>query len=229
VATDETKTRVLEAAGEEFAEKGFAAATVRSICDRANANIGAVNYYFGDKERLYIAAVLEAHRCGMEALPESWPEDAGPAEQLRAFIRNFLVNVMAMDQSTWHHTLMLREMLAPTSACETLVRESIRPRFERLQDILRRVCPGAGPMKLSALGFSVVGQCLHYKVAREVSQRLVGAETYARLDVEFLTEHITSFTLAALGLAPPLGRDGVPQADPEQRAPGAVNGGGGPH
>ena len=65
-----TKARLLEAAGEEFAEKGYEAARIRTICDRAGANLAAVNYHFGDKEQLYVEAVLEAHRCGTEMLPD---------------------------------------------------------------------------------------------------------------------------------------------------------------
>ena len=70
MSQDDTKTRLLEAAGEEFAEKGFEGATIRSIIERAKANIAAVNYHFGDKERLYIQAVIEAHRCGIDMAEE---------------------------------------------------------------------------------------------------------------------------------------------------------------
>ena len=38
-----TRRRLLEAAGEVFAEHGFRAATVQEICRRADANIAAVN------------------------------------------------------------------------------------------------------------------------------------------------------------------------------------------
>src|SRR5438552_12326711 len=60
VAKDVTQTRLLEVAGQVFAEKGFDGATVREICQRADANIAAVNYYFRDKEKLYIEAVKSA-------------------------------------------------------------------------------------------------------------------------------------------------------------------------
>src|SRR3954452_3843760 len=135
---DQTKSRLLEAAGAEFAEKGFGAARVRSICQRAGANLAAVNYHFGDKEQLYIAAVLEAHRCGTVVPPEPSPGEGTPAEQLRRYIHDFLCNVVAMNRqkSSWHHALMIREMLQPTAASETLVREAIRPRFARLREIL---------------------------------------------------------------------------------------------
>ena len=59
IARDTTKVKLLEAAGEEFADKGFERATIRGICERAGANIAAVNYHFGDKEQLYARAVIE--------------------------------------------------------------------------------------------------------------------------------------------------------------------------
>src|SRR5947209_10253431 len=100
---DLTKTRLLEAAGAEFAEKGFDVARIRSICQRAGANVAAVNYHFGDKEQLYIAAVLEAHRCGMANPPESAQREGTPGERLRQYSHFFLSNVVAMNQqkNTW--------------------------------------------------------------------------------------------------------------------------------
>src|SRR3954451_11678639 len=107
LSPDLTKVRLLEAAGGIFAEKGFDCATIRSICERAGANLAAVNYHFGDKEQLYTQAVLEAHRCGTKLLPESVFEEGTPAEQLRVYVHHFLDNVLAMNQEeSWHHALM---------------------------------------------------------------------------------------------------------------------------
>ena len=199
----------MEAGGEEFAEKGFDAARVRRICVRAKANGAAINYYFGDKVGLYIEAVLEAHRCGAGVMiSEDVFSDLEPAEQLKMFIHHFLANVLAVKRDTWHHALMIREMLRPSTACETMVRESIRPRFERLYGIMKRICPGAEERRLQALTFSVIGQCLHYKVARPISERLIGLEAYEALDLAFLTDHITTFSLAALGQGTAFDRDG---------------------
>jgi AcrR family transcriptional regulator len=201
-----TKARLLEAAGEEFAERGFTGARVRAICARAGANLAAVNYHFGGKEQLYLAAVLEAHRCSIQNPPEKAVTVGTPAEQLRQYIHFFLSNVVAMNQQKhgWHQVLMLREMIQPTAALETLVREAIRPRFERLKEILRQACPEADELRLGAMACSVVGQCLHHKFAAEVTERLLGPEAYAALDLEYLSDHISRFCLAALGLAPPM-------------------------
>ena len=64
---DTKRQRIVDAAGEMFAERGFEATTVRDICQAAEANIAAVNYYFGDKQRLYVEAVVRAHRWRMDA------------------------------------------------------------------------------------------------------------------------------------------------------------------
>lgn len=211
---DATKDRLLQAAGEEFAEKGYECARIRSICDRAQANVAAVNYHFGDKEQLYVQAVLEAHRCGIEGCEEADDQGREPAEQLRAFIRHFLSRVLALhDPDGWRHRLVVREMLHPTSASDVLIREAIRPRFEQLQRILRQFRPDADERALHALGFSVIGQCLYYKMARPITERLIGASGMAALDLDYLTEHITTFCLAALGDAPPPGRAGESAAD----------------
>jgi TetR/AcrR family transcriptional regulator, regulator of cefoperazone and chloramphenicol sensitivity len=206
---DPTKVRLVEAAGEEFADKGFDAARVRSICERAGANVAAVNYHFGDKVQLYIQSVLHAHRCGA-TIGEGPAEVPGSAaEQLRCFIHHFLRHVLAIDHpEDWRYRLILREMLHPTAASEVLIREAIRPKFQRLQDILRQFCPRASQQKLNALAFSVIGQCLHYRMARPVAERLIGEEAYAALDLDFLTDHITSICLAAFGSTGPLDEAG---------------------
>ncbi len=211
MAQDPTKSRLLESAGEEFAEKGFELARVRAICDRAGANLAAINYHFGDKEHLYVEVLREAHRCGLDPREERFDPGLSPAERLRAFIRHFLDRVLAMNQpQDWQHRLMMREMLSPTPFSEVLVREMIRPRFELMRGMMREICPEADDRRLNALVFSVIGQCLHYKMARRVTERLIGEEGYRALDLDYLTDHITAFCLAALGMAPTLNQAGEP-------------------
>jgi len=54
----QTKQRLLDAAEELFAVKGFSHTSMREITCQAEANLASVNYYFGSKENL-IMEILE--------------------------------------------------------------------------------------------------------------------------------------------------------------------------
>jgi hypothetical protein len=47
-------------------------------------------------------------------------------------------------------------------------------------------------------------------MARRVTERLIGEDGYRALDLDYLTDHITGFCLAALGMGPALDQAGVP-------------------
>src|SRR5258708_38148479 len=85
--SDEKRQRILDAAEEVFSEIGYEAATVRGICERAGVkNIGAVNYYFRGKERLYAETVKNALKCCSEGSPfPDWPTSTPPQQMLRDF------------------------------------------------------------------------------------------------------------------------------------------------
>jgi AcrR family transcriptional regulator len=54
---EDTRQRLITAAFEVFAERGYEGATTRHLAERAGVNLPAIQYYFGNKEGLYRAAV----------------------------------------------------------------------------------------------------------------------------------------------------------------------------
>ncbi len=52
MAQSDTVTRILDAAEELFAERGFAETSLRMITSKAGVNLAAVNYHFGSKNAL---------------------------------------------------------------------------------------------------------------------------------------------------------------------------------
>lgn len=60
VNTDITKTALIMAAGELFAEHGIDAVSVRDIARKAGANIGVIHYHFGGKDGLIDAVMAFA-------------------------------------------------------------------------------------------------------------------------------------------------------------------------
>ncbi|MBL9094599.1 MAG: CerR family C-terminal domain-containing protein [Planctomycetaceae bacterium] len=218
---DDTKLRILEAAGAIFADRGFKESTVRDICQAAGANLAAVNYHFGDKERLYIESVKLAHQLRVEQFPApTWPAGTPAEQKLRDFIFATLCRMIGRNERGWEFRLMLREITQPTGACEELVRDYIRPHFELLQSILAELLPASTPdIQRRRIGFSIIGQCLHYRVAEPILRWLLPPAEFEQNTPEQLADHIACFTLAALGYGPPLVTASSDVAPPKFAAP----------
>jgi AcrR family transcriptional regulator len=204
---DDARTRVLNAAGRIFAERGFQAATVRDICQSAEVNLASVNYYFGDKEKLYIETVKRARqaRADQAPMPDASP-GTPPEERLTAFIRTMLTRMIGIEEAPWQSQLMMREILSPTKACEEMVEEFFRPEFNLLLDILDGLLPNETPQHTrQQVGFSIIGQCLFYRVAGNIVAMLISPDMKQQhYSVDQLTEHISRIALAALGSRTPL-------------------------
>src|ERR1700753_3130750 len=54
---EETRARIVAAALRMFGERGFEAASTRDIATRAGVNAPALQYYFDNKEGVYLACV----------------------------------------------------------------------------------------------------------------------------------------------------------------------------
>jgi AcrR family transcriptional regulator len=203
---DDARSRILNAAGPIFASKGFQRSTVREICQAAEVNVASVNYYFGDKQKLYIEAVKLANRlrASQAPMPVMSPE-MSPESRLYAFIGTLVKRMVGIDENTWQARLMMREMLQPTAACREIVEAHLRPEFQVLLDILRELLPENAPEHVSyQVGFSVVGQCLFYRVAGDVVRFIVPPEQIdEHYAVEQLTDHIYRMSIAALTGAVP--------------------------
>src|SRR4051812_28962270 len=165
-----TKQRLLEAAEEVFAAKGFDAASVEEITRKAGANRAAISFHFGGKERLYIETVKYAHRDCIGGVPfPEWPADMPAAERLRGFVRTMGTRMIA-EPNPAATQVMMREMAFPTAACAEVVQEYIRPQANVLMGILNELLPPDTPLaKRYLCGFSVVSQCLFFRQSRAVA------------------------------------------------------------
>ncbi len=198
---DNTRERILRTAGPIFAQRGFRDATVREICDQADVNLASVNYYFGDKAKLY-SEVIQFARASND-LAQNPVRDAfqldSPEEQLFAFVRAMLRHLGVGDSPSWQTQLLVNEFLSPGLESRELVEERFRPNFENLLKLLQHFCPEQLPREqLLRCGFSLIGQCLHYRVAEPLLAMFIPDEPLADLPLRQLARHITDFTIAAM-------------------------------
>src|ERR671911_2118031 len=196
-----TEKRLLEAAGEIFAEYGYRAATVRQICEKAGANIAAVNYHFGDKEGLYMAVL----RSVPDAYAEKFPADRGlppgatARQRLAAYIESLLNRVFDEGRPGWHTKIMAREMIEPTRALDTLVADVAVPVHRELAAIVRELLGSkATDNAVRLCTLSILSQCVYYHHARSVLSRLYPEQEYGSQEIAQLADHITRFSQGAL-------------------------------
>ena len=84
---ERTRQRILAAATDEFARYGLGGARVDRIARRAGANKRMLYYYFGDKDRLFLAA-LEGRYAHIRAAERALDlERVEPREALRRLVR----------------------------------------------------------------------------------------------------------------------------------------------
>ncbi len=200
LGNDSTKTKILLAAGPIFAEKGLRRTTVREICAAAEVNLASVNYYFHDKESLYLETVHYARAKQNTRFPfPDWESHTSPEHRLRGFVTTLLQRITVLQEAPWQVRLMMNEVLNPTDACRTLVQEYFQPVFERLLTIVDELAVGKLPSDVrTKLGFAIVAQCLFYRYSNNVALMLIKPSDQVHFNMEALAAHISDFCIVAI-------------------------------
>ena len=199
-STASCRNRILEAAGEIFAEDGYRTATVRRICERAGVNIAAINYYFGGKEKLYSEVLRYWHEFAIKKYPPllSVSENAPSDEQLQAFIRSLLFRLLDKGKPAWFGKLMAREIAAPTKAFDHMVKEVMRPLNRLLASIVQKIVGTAvSDEELLRCCTSIIGQCVYYYNAKYMAQ-LFRRDVSTPEEITRIADHIMRFSLKGL-------------------------------
>lgn len=202
-AADRTRAKLLDAAGEVFAERGYYDATVRQICARAGANVAAVNYHFRDKLGLYTEVLRQTVGAVQnEAIRKALDDEAAPEEKLRHAIRAMFQKMCGADRPDVRFGLMAHELAHPTPALSRVIDEAIRPIYSRLREIIGTILRLPSDNETTRLcTISVVGQIVHYAHARPVLALLWPELKMTPRQVDQIANHIADFSLAYIRVA----------------------------
>jgi len=198
---DHTRDRILDAAEQLFARRGFAAVSVREITAAARSNLAAVNYHFGNKMNLYVNVFRERWvprtRRVRLLLTDRLAGSAVPAirDIIEAIARAFLDGPLTAEERLNHIQLMQRELASPTEALDMIVNEVIRPFHQELSALIRPNLPATvTDERLRLALLSILGMTLYFTLARPVISRLTGCEYDDRFK-SVLIDHITAFAI----------------------------------
>lgn len=201
----ESSEKLLKAAIEVFAEKGYRKATVAQICHKAGSNVAAVNYHYGSKDGLYIAVWKNAFEEAMKVYPPdgSLPSDAPAEQKLRALIYSNLHRILDDGRLGYAGQILLREMAEPTEVIRQILNDVIAPLRERTHEIIRELLgPKASEQDIRFCVLSVVNQCLAmgFRKSRKKLPLFFRADDIKKDVIDQLAEHVTAFSLAGIAV-----------------------------
>jgi AcrR family transcriptional regulator len=200
-----TRDRLLDAAEDLFARKGYAAASVRSIVAAAGCNLAAVNYHFGGKRNLYrevfhrrLSAMRERRLAAVEGAVRDGGRGKGDLEAtLLAFAHAFLAPLREDPEARRPLRLMLREIVDPLLPTDFFHTELIVPVNRALNAAVAEAAPELDNREVRLCVQSFLGQLLHAMHAQRVAVADLGepADVFTPAD---LVEHVVRFTVAAI-------------------------------
>lgn len=195
------RARLLEAAGQVFAEQGFEAATGKEIAERAGVNAAGVNYHFGSLEGL-CAAVLAAARNRLVAT-ETFAEILGgagpPEEKLRSLIQ-VVVGALKAGKAGWAMRLLGREVTAPSPVGLRFLISAVGPRARLLRTLVGEIVgrPEDDP-KVALACISIVAPLQLLLIAdRQVVRGMHPSLDLPSMDEAALVDHFYGFAMAGL-------------------------------
>jgi AcrR family transcriptional regulator len=136
-APEANRARIVQAAIDEFAARGFKGASMDAIAARTHTTRALINYYFGSKEKLYIAVLEQVYGEIRDAEAELDLDHLAPVEAIRRIVEftygyyvaheGFVRLVVAENQAQGRH-------LRKSKAMRTLN----RPIIDRLARVIER-------------------------------------------------------------------------------------------
>jgi TetR/AcrR family transcriptional regulator len=194
----DTRDRIVAAALEAFAERGFDGARTRDIAARAGVNQGLITYHFSSKEALWkasadrIFALLGEEFGGrLEAL-----SDVDPVARLRAVVRHFVR--FAADHPELHR-FMVQEGKTDGARLQWLVDRHVRPLYEASRGLIEAAQRESAflPIDPVHLHYVVIGAATHLFVMAAEVRCLTGKDPMRRDMVEAHADVVVSLLLGA--------------------------------
>ena len=198
----ETRRRILLAACEVFAERGYRGTTNAEICRRSGANGAAINYHFRSKESLYVAAFKLALEDSLKAhLVIRGGKERQPIKKLSDTIRATIVRIT--DPANKSFAMLHKEMSEPTGLLDEAMGAFVGFEMDEMKAMISEILgPAAAPDNVEMCATSIIAQCVHPSLRER--RRIDGMSREGSgprsnpLDVDKLAAHVLKFSVAGL-------------------------------
>ena len=193
---------ILNAAEKIFAEKGYAATSIRDITSEANCNLAAVNYYFHGKDKLYLEVLsqnLSAFRkiliSSITTIIDSESQSPTLELLLKAFAKAFLEPFVVGQQRLLQ--LIVHEMTNPILPAGIFFHEVIEPARTALLKALKQLCPKINDVVAQRCISSIIAQLIHVVHSQRIPARELEIQE-PEFDLANTIDHIVCFSTAGV-------------------------------
>lgn len=204
--SEQTRARIIEAAGRLFADRGFKGVTVRMIAKEADTHLSALNYHFKSKHILFHEVLMVA--AANESISEADKrllKTLNPHEALFYMVKEALENYRTEGADQWCNTLLARESHRAGEAHREVIDRYYRPDMLFVAELIAAAVGSDAENRF--VQFAVINMVallesfgMHSHLAEEILPGLM--EDLSRDDQ--ISRHIVAVTLAAAN--PALGR-----------------------
>ncbi len=183
IPQSKSKLRLLDAAEQLFAKRGFESVSVRDVTQLAKANVAAVNYHFGSREGLvalvitrYIMPVNEERLMRLEVLEKKAGGKAVPLEEIvEAFVRPVAGMVRKSELSEQLFCKLVgRIFAAQGEGFPPAVEEQMKVLSARFIRAFGKALPTVPQEELVWRMHFMIGALIHMLMNQEMLNRLTG-------------------------------------------------------
>ncbi len=176
-----SKRKLLDAAEQLFADKGFEAVSVRDITQLAKTNVAAVNYHFGSRDSLlslvmmrYMLPVTEERIARLEAIERKWSGKTAPLEEIiDALVRPLVGQVRKSELSErLFYKLIGRIFSQQADGLPAPVEEQLRQVLERFMRAFGKALPTVDSEDLAWRMHFMVGGMIHLLTHQDMLHRV---------------------------------------------------------
>lgn len=215
---ERTKERLIEAAGELAAERGFASVSTRDIAKKAGENVGSIHYHFGGKDGLFEEVVNLALKPQVDnplsqVLARYDGELDDPSIKARAVIRGirwFMETVFSSDRPKWCSRVIYQLLRSQGPLRDLLTVKVMDPSSEAFESLLRTVDPSMSKMDAVCELLVICAPIFFHADYSEVVIRKLKSDCLEPCYLERLERRVVERSLYALGLP------GVPYSREEE-------------
>lgn len=192
-----SRLRLLHTALRLFAQQGYAKTSIREIAAAAQVNVAAISYYFGDKPKLYCAALLDVLPEDPAALERLCDPALSLRDAVHGLLQTFVEPLQAGDLGLLSAQLHMREMADPTGLCAGRIEQCMQPQHGVLVRVLcRHLGLSEATDAVHRLAFSVASLPVFLFVGRDMVQATRPSLIHTPQALDEWTARMTAYALA---------------------------------